>query len=381
MAPPGGPAGDTNVAFILTQAQRVQVARSLDGIVDGLPQSSSVLIDRAGRIVEIARKPFGVNLPAISALAAGCFATTHELAAAMGEDEYSLLFQHENDQQVYIWPVGSRALLVVLLKTAQANIVETLEGRLGGGVGQDLVRTVKEAQEPPRTVPAPKIAPPEIPEEVRHRTRALTALIMDLQSKRPDEFTREVNTGLLSARESLVQALSKRDWRKAWEICEGTRQWLLMQMHLSQAQDIGEVLIRLYGEVFGFMNGILRESASTDRLRIIYQSFFRFLSRQFPRVFSSERHLTPDGVAVQGLWEIGHAAIHDSVQYSTEFVKAMDALMRELLRVVYLIKGKEGRDAAVFGASEILKRYNLELLPFGLESTVGRDWTFIPSQN
>jgi len=197
---PGGPGTDTNVAFVLTQSQRMQVARALDGIVEGLPQSSSVLIDRAGRIVEIARKPFGVNLPAISALAAGCFATTHELAAAMGEDEYSLLFQHENDQQVYIWPVADRALLVVLLKSAQANLVESLEGRLAGTVGQDLVRAVKEAQEPPKIVPPPKIAPPEIPLELRHRTRALTALIMDLQSKRPEEFTREVNTGLLQAR-------------------------------------------------------------------------------------------------------------------------------------------------------------------------------------
>jgi len=378
---PGEPGTDTNVAFVLTQAQRTQVARALDGIVEGLPQSSSVLIDRAGRIVEIARKPFGVNLPAISALAAGCFATTHELAAAMGEEEYSLLFQHENEQQVYIWPVADRALLVVLLKAVMPNLVESLEERLVGSVGQDLVRAVKEAQAPPRTVPAPKIAPPVIPEELRHRTRALTALIMDLQAKRPEEFTMEVNKGILQARESLVQALSTRDWRKAWEICEGTRQWLLMQMHLSQAQDVGEVLIRLYREVFGYLNGILKASTSPDRLRIIYQSFFRFLSRQFPRVLTSDRYLTPDGVDVQGLWEGGQAAVHDSVQLSGEFVRAMDALVRELLRVIYLVKGNAGREEAVKGATEILKRYNLELLPFGLESAVGRDWTLIPSHN
>jgi predicted regulator of Ras-like GTPase activity (Roadblock/LC7/MglB family) len=378
MPPPGS---DSNVAFVLTQPQRIQVARALDGIVDGLPGSSSVLIDRAGRIVEIARKPFGVNLPAISALAAGCFATTHELAIAMGEDEYSLLFQHENDQQVYIWPVANRALLVVLLKGAPGSIVNTLEERLAASLGQGLVSVIREAQEPPKTVPPPRIAAPEIPPDLRHRTRALTALIMDLQAKRPEEFTLEVNKGLLASREMLVQALTKRDWRKAWEVCEGTRQWLLMQMHISQAQDVGQVLIRMYREVFTYMNATLRETASSDRLRIIYQSFFRFLSRQYPRVYTSDRFLSQDGVDVQALWEGGQATLHDSVQLSNEFVHAMDALVRELLRVIYLIKGNEGREAAVRGATGILETYKLELLPFGLESVAGRDWTLIPSQN
>ena len=189
--PPPVQAGDANVGLILSQPQRMQVARTLDGLVEGLAQSSSVLIDRAGRIVEIARKPFGVNLPAISALAAGCYATTHELATAMGEAEYSLLFQHENDQQVYIWPVGERALLVVLLKGAQSGGVGTLEERLNGALGTDLAGVVKDAREPLKTVPPPRIIAPDIPVELKQRTRALTGLIMDLQSKRPKDFTPE----------------------------------------------------------------------------------------------------------------------------------------------------------------------------------------------
>lgn len=377
MAPPIQ-AGDTNVGFIFTQGQRIQVGRLLDSVVDGLAQSSSVLIDRAGRIAEIARKPVGVNLHAISALAAGCFATTHELAAAMGEAEYSLLFQHENEQQVYIWPVADRALLVVIMR---GNVgVQTLEDRLTGSVGIDLTRVVMEAQAPVMAVPPPRVTPPEVPVELRHRTRALSALIMDLQTRRPGDFTQDVNTGLLRSREQLVQAMSKRDWRKAWEICEGTRQWLLMQMKMSQSQDAGQVLIRLYREVFDALHATIVATASQDRTRILYLSFFRFLAQKWPRIYTSDRFVTIKGVDVAGLWEAGRAASPDTVQLSYEFISAMDGLFRELLRVIYLSKGKDGRENALGDANKILERYNLELLPFGLESTVGREWT-LGSQN
>jgi len=379
MSVPGATAqggADANFGFLLSAPQRQQVARLLDGMVDGLAQSSGVLTDRAGRIVEIARKPVGVQLPAISALAAGCFATTAELAKELGEQEYSLLFQHENDQQVYIWPVGDRALLVVMLRGGPA--VETLEGRLNGTMGQELASVVMSAREPAKVVPPPRIAPPELPAELRQRTRALTALIMDLQSKRPKEFTAEVNAGLLHSRESLVQALSRRDWRKAWEICEGTRQWLLSVMRLSTAQDVGQVLIRLYRDVFTHFNTTLSAAASPERLKILYASFWRFLARQHPTVFVSERFLTPTGVDVPGLWEAARMKVPDSMALAVEFVPAMDGLVRELLRVIYLSKGKEGRDAAIAGASTILKNYNLELLPYGLESLAGREWQLIP---
>jgi predicted regulator of Ras-like GTPase activity (Roadblock/LC7/MglB family) len=367
--------GDTNVGFILTMSQRIQIGRLLDGFVEGLSQSSSVLIDRAGRIAEIARKPVGVNLHAISALAAGCFATTHELAQAMGENEYSLLFQHENEQQVYIWPVADRALLVVLLRGMSG--VQTLEDRLAGSMGLDLVKVVKEAQEPPKTVPPPRVIPPEIPAEVRHRTRALTALIMDLQARRPQDFTPDVNTGLLRSREQLVQALTKRDWRKAWEICEGTRQWLLMQMKLPHDQDAGQVLSRLYKEVIDALHGVIMKTAAQDRTRVLYLSFFRFLSKKWPQIYSSDRFISMRGVDVAGMWETGLRAVPDPVRFSAEFIPAMDALVRELLRVIYLSKGKEGREAAIADANKILDKYKLELLPFGLESAAGREWTLI----
>lgn len=372
-----GSARDTNVGFILTGIQRQRLARLLDGLVDGLPKSTSVLIDRAGRIVEIARKPLGVRLQAISALAAGCFATTNELAKAMGDEGYSLLFQHENQEQVYIWPVAERALLVVLMQGALG--VGTLEQRLADNLGRDLVDIIEQAQEPVKQVPPPRVAPPEVPPEVRHRTRALTALIMDLQGRRPQDFTPEVNSGLLRAREQLVQALSRRDWRKAWELCEGTRQWLLAHMKVSQAQDIGQVLVRLYSEITGDLHKRIAANTPPARIAALYGSFYRFLAKRWPHMFISERLMGVGGMDVQAIWDAGKTAVPDSLQLATDFVPAMDIMIRDLIRVIFLAKGKEGREEALQEATGVLQNYNLELLPFGLESTVGREWTLLSS--
>jgi len=373
-----GPTGDTNVGFTLTMTQRQQVGRTLESLVDGLPRGSSVLIDRAGHIVEVARKPTGVDLPAISALAAGCFATTHELASAMGEDEYSLLFQHENDDQVFVTPVVDRALLVVIMRGAQS--VEAMEQRLGTGIKSTLDSVIGGAAAPPRNVPPPRIVPMEVPNEVRQRMRALTGLIMDLQAKRPKDFTNEINRGLLVSREQLVQTLSRRDWRKAWELIEGTRQWLLNAMHVTQTGDVGVALVAFYVEVFAYLQTRMEQAVSPDRLRTLFLTFHRFLSRKHPRVFVTDRVFGATGVDVQELWKHAKSRTSDSMQLATEFVPGMDALVRELLRVIYLSKGNDGRQAAMEGATVILRKYTQQLLPFGLEGIVGRDWFLLPGQ-
>jgi len=320
----------------------------------------------------------GVDLPAISALAAGCFATTHELAAAMGENEYSLLFQHENNEQVYITPVVDRALLVVITHGTQS--VEAMEQRLGTGIKSTLDSIIEGAAEPPRGVPPPRVVPMEVPNEVRQRLRALTGLIMDLQAKRPRDFTAEINRGLLISREQLVQTLSRRDWRKAWELIEGTRQWLLNAMHVTQTGDVGAVLVKFYAEVFAYLQTRLEQAVNPDRLRILFTTFHRFLSKRHPKVFVTDRVFGQTGLNVEELWRQAKSRTSDSMQLATEFVPGMDALVRELLRVIYLSKGVEGRQAAMEGATVILRKYTQELLPFGLEGVVGRDWFLLPGQ-
>mgnify|MGYP001587973889 CR=1 FL=1 len=123
-------AADANVSFTLTQEGRTRLIRALDRLTQGLTRASAVLTDTSGRIVDVTKRPVGVNLEELSALAAGCHATTQALARAMGEREATLVFEHEDEQRVCIWPVMGRALLVVFLR--DKGSVDALEQRLAG---------------------------------------------------------------------------------------------------------------------------------------------------------------------------------------------------------------------------------------------------------
>ena len=218
------PIGDANIGFTLTPDGRTRLIRALDSLTQAIPQSVAVLIDLAGRIVDVPKRPPGVNLEAISALAAGCHASTTELAVTMGEKAYALLFEHGDDRQVYVRPVGERALLIVLLKGAAS--VELLETHMEGKLGTDIDAVVKEAREPMKTVPPPRIEPAEGPSIIEEKVRTLNAFIMDIQTNKPAALAGERNKRLLKAREELVQAMSHGFWDKASEICDETRVWL-----------------------------------------------------------------------------------------------------------------------------------------------------------
>lgn len=216
--------GDANVGFTLTPDARMRLIRTLDAIAQAIPQSSALLIDLAGRIVDIPRKPPGVNIEAISALSAGVNASTNELAGSMGEKAFALLFEHGDDRQLYVWPVAERSLLVVLLRGATA--VEQLEDLMEGKLGQELEAVVREAREPLKSVPPPRIEPAAVPPALEEQVRLLHAFTMDVQARKPNAFSGEGNRRLLKAREELVQAMTRQDWDAAGRVCDETRRWL-----------------------------------------------------------------------------------------------------------------------------------------------------------
>jgi len=217
--------GDANIGFTLTAEGRTRLIRALDNLTQAIPQSVALLIDLAGRIVDVPKRPAGINLEAISALAAGCHASTTELAVTMGEKSYALLFEHGDDRQVYVWPIGARGLLVVLLKGSAS--VELLETHMEGKLGVELDAIVKDAREPMKTVPPPRIEPAEGPSVIEEKVRSLNAFIMDIQANKPANLAGDRGKRLLKAREELVQAMSHGFWDKAAEICDETRAWLL----------------------------------------------------------------------------------------------------------------------------------------------------------
>ncbi|MEK7766044.1 MAG: hypothetical protein AAB368_07375 [bacterium] len=224
--PPGR--ADANISFTLTDEGRTRLIRVLDRITEGLHRASAVLTDTSGRIVDIIKRPVGIDLENLAALAAGCNATTKALAASMGEKETTLVFEHEDEQRVCIWPVLERALLVVMVRDKLS--VETLEQRLMGSLGQELTAVVLGARSPLLKTPPPRVILTAVPVDVRSRVRALTSLIMNLQDRRPAAFTPDVNTRLLKSREELMKALQFENWPRAAALCLATAAWLNASM-------------------------------------------------------------------------------------------------------------------------------------------------------
>jgi predicted regulator of Ras-like GTPase activity (Roadblock/LC7/MglB family) len=215
---------DVNVGFILTPEGKGRVVRILDDLAAALPSASAVLIDRAGRIVEVARRPLGVKLDELAALAAGVFASSNALGQSMGEAAFTLEFEHENDQEVLVWPVGERALLVMLVKGLDG--AEKLEERMEGLMGKELATVVGMAQEPPRSIPPPRVEAAAMPPSLAERIRELTLLVMGLQAAHAAKFTPDVHLKMLRFREDITRSVGREDWEHAEEHAYAALLWL-----------------------------------------------------------------------------------------------------------------------------------------------------------
>ena len=221
------PSPDANIGFTLTPEARTGIRRIIEGLAGELPQSTVVLTDFAGRIVDIARKPVGLNVEAIAALAAGVHASTRALANTMGDSDFSMLFEHDADRVVYIRPLCGKALFLVLLKGAAA--ADSLDNRLEGQFGTDLANILEEAREPLKAVPPPRVDLSGMPDSLGDHVRKLGIKLLDFESRKGASVPPEVHGKMVRAREDLVQALAHRDWDRAEALCRTTESWLVGQ--------------------------------------------------------------------------------------------------------------------------------------------------------
>ena len=90
----------------------------LDGELDGFLEMSNakcaLLIDKEGHLVTRRGEPLGASLESISALIAGSFAATREMARLLGENEFTVLHHQGRRDSIQLQLIGDRTLLAVL---------------------------------------------------------------------------------------------------------------------------------------------------------------------------------------------------------------------------------------------------------------------------
>jgi predicted regulator of Ras-like GTPase activity (Roadblock/LC7/MglB family) len=78
----------------------------------------AILVDREGHMVTRQGVTRDLDMDTISALVAGSFAATREMARVLGEDEFSVLFHQGKTDNIQLSLVGDRTLLTVIFDEA-----------------------------------------------------------------------------------------------------------------------------------------------------------------------------------------------------------------------------------------------------------------------
>ncbi|MFN0008819.1 MAG: roadblock/LC7 domain-containing protein [Planctomycetota bacterium] len=100
------------LVFYTKDVQRIDT--ELDGFLELSGSRSAFLIDKEGHMVTRRGETVQNSLEAISALIAGSFAATREMARLLGENQFSTLFHQGQRDSIQVTLVGDRALFATL---------------------------------------------------------------------------------------------------------------------------------------------------------------------------------------------------------------------------------------------------------------------------
>ncbi len=101
-------------ALIFYEGDIEALASILDAFLKKSAARCALLVDKDGHMITSRGHTSNVDLDTISALVAGSFAATKQLAHQFGEDEFSAMFHQGKGQNLQLSLVANRALLTAL---------------------------------------------------------------------------------------------------------------------------------------------------------------------------------------------------------------------------------------------------------------------------
>jgi len=100
------------LVFYENDVQRLNA--EIDTFLELSKARCALLVDRDGHLVTRRGEPVRTSEETISALIAGSFAATMEMARLLGENEFSILFHQGQRDSIQLQMVGARTLMAVL---------------------------------------------------------------------------------------------------------------------------------------------------------------------------------------------------------------------------------------------------------------------------
>ena len=102
------------MGFVLKHEEYDQIKQDLDEFLDNSEARTALLLDRGGNIIISSGDSVSESIDMVSALVAGAFAATKELATLLGEKEFSNIFHQGSKTSIFISSVGDEVLLLAL---------------------------------------------------------------------------------------------------------------------------------------------------------------------------------------------------------------------------------------------------------------------------
>lgn len=103
---------ETRVVFYRDDVDRIN--KVLEEFLKLSESKCNILIDKDGHPLTQAGSTAGIDLDTISALVAGSFAATREMARYLGEEEFSVLFHQGKKDSIQLSLIADRCILVTM---------------------------------------------------------------------------------------------------------------------------------------------------------------------------------------------------------------------------------------------------------------------------
>jgi predicted regulator of Ras-like GTPase activity (Roadblock/LC7/MglB family) len=129
---------------VIYEDQIEKIDKALIKLIKGAEAKCALLVDKDGYLITRQGFTHSLDTTALSALLAGSFASTKEIARLVGEPEFSVLFHQGRKDHIHLCLVGERTILAVIFDDRTTIGMVRLYAK---EISEDLARILSQAQQ------------------------------------------------------------------------------------------------------------------------------------------------------------------------------------------------------------------------------------------
>ncbi len=128
--------------LVIHEDQIEQIDKALIRLIKGAEAKCALLVDKDGYLITRQGFTHSLDTTALSALLAGSFASTKEIARLVGEPEFSVLFHQGRKDHIHLCLIGERTILAVIFDDRTTIGMVRLYAK---EISEDLARILSQA--------------------------------------------------------------------------------------------------------------------------------------------------------------------------------------------------------------------------------------------